>query len=49
MRQSPRPIAALPFPYLQRPRQSRVVLLKSIIERAGALLVSARHGWRWYP
>lgn len=49
MRQLSRPIAALPFAPLELPRQSRIALLRSIVERACALLVSARHAWRWYP
>lgn len=40
-------IAALPCAPLAWPHQSRVALLQSIIQRAGVLLVSAHHAWRW--
>lgn len=49
MRPPLRPIAALPLAPLKLPQQSRLVLFKSIIKRAGVLLVASRHGWRWQP
>ena len=47
MRHRTSPIAALPWTPLEWPRQSRVTLLRSLVERAGVLLVSAHHAWRW--
>jgi hypothetical protein len=49
MRHRVPPIAYLPHVPLKWPRQSRGVFLRSIVVRAGVLLVSARHAWRWTP